>query len=103
MANKQPASSLEPYLDHMVLLVPHTVLASLPAWLTDNFTVLTGGRHASGATENKLVVFPDGTYFEIIAFLSDDPPSSSSSSWAKRKPGQFIDWACSADSTGMLA
>ena len=58
-----------PILDHIVILVPHETLTNLPPWLTDAFTVLEGGRHADGVTENKLILLQDGVYFELIAFV----------------------------------
>src|SRR5581483_146322 len=34
------------------------------------FTVIGGGAHADGPTENALIPFPDGSYLELIAFRS---------------------------------
>lgn len=85
----------QPVLDHVVILVSSRVLANLPSWLTDSLTVLTGGTHADGVTENKLVVFEDGVYLELIAFVDGvDPEKRRSHRWGQRAEGQIIDWAC---------
>ncbi|TVY52110.1 hypothetical protein LSUE1_G010379, partial [Lachnellula suecica] len=49
-----------------------------------------GGRHADNATENKLICFADGSYIELIAFLSSPPPSNH---WWGLKPYGIIDFA----------
>ncbi len=81
-------------LDHVVVLVPHQVLAELPAWLAGALTVVPGGSHAGGQTENKLVLFADGTYIELIAFVGGlDPERRRSHRWGARPEGRIIDWA----------
>lgn len=60
-------------LDHIIVLVPYATLRSPPAWITENFTLAPGGRHADGKTENRLICFQDGSYLELIAFVGDDP------------------------------
>ena len=60
-------------LDHVILLLPYQDLLNPPSWLTSNFIVSPGGLHADGKTENRLVLFEDGTYLELIAFINDDP------------------------------
>lgn len=59
-------------LDHVVLLLPYKDVTHPPAWITDNFIVSPGGVHADGKTENRLILFQDGTYLELIAFVDDD-------------------------------
>lgn len=87
---------MAPVLDHIVLLVPDRKLKSLPGWLTDAFTVLDGGAHAGGQTENKLIVFENGVYIEIIAFVEGlDPEKRKAHRWGARPEGQIIDWALS--------
>lgn len=87
--SKHPAA----ILDHIVILVPHPTLLNLPQWLTSAFTVLTGGRHADGVTENKLVVLSDGVYLELIAFVPGREADRASHRWGARKEGRIIDWA----------
>jgi len=87
---------MHPALDHIVLLVPNETLANLPAWITDAFTVLDGGAHAGGETENKLIVFQDGSYIELISFVRDlDPEKRARHRWGGRPDGHMIDWALS--------
>ncbi|GAA5841065.1 hypothetical protein JCM9279_000528 [Rhodotorula babjevae] len=92
-----------PALDHIIILVPHHLLANLPPSLTSAFTVTRGGKHADGLTENKLVILRDGSYLELIAFVP--PPSSSSTStsardehWWGRKLAGIIDYALTSPS-----
>lgn len=97
------ASSPVPILDHIVLLVPHDRLVSLPAWVTDAFTVLTGGRHADGVTENKLILFQDGVYIEIIAFVPGKEEERKSHKWGSRLEGHIVDWATTLRGSSPLA
>lgn len=47
-------------LDHLILLVPSLDNPAL-AFLSDaGFSLLPGGAHADGLTENVLIVLPDG-------------------------------------------
>lgn len=82
-----------PILDHIVILVPHETLTNLPHWLTDAFTVLEGGRHADGVTENKLILLRDGVYFELIAFVPGKEEERKSHRWGARRSGHIVDWA----------
>ncbi|KUI55583.1 hypothetical protein VP1G_02959 [Cytospora mali] len=82
-----------PILDHIVLLLPHETLVNLPSWLTDSFTVLEGGRHAGGVTENKLILFQDGVYLELIAFVPGKDEGRESHNWGHRREGHIVDWA----------
>lgn len=86
-----------PILDHIVILVPHSTLLNLPSWLTEAFTVLQGGRHAGGVTENKLILFKDGVYLELIAFIPGQDDGRKSHNWGQRREGHIIDWANSLD------
>ncbi|KAI0145229.1 glyoxalase-like domain-containing protein [Xylariaceae sp. FL1272] len=79
------------YLDHVVVLIPYDMLINPPAWITDNFTLSPGGRHAGNETENKLVLFQDGTYLEFIAFINDDPQKRKGHWWDK--PYGVVDFA----------
>lgn len=82
-----------PILDHIVILVPYETLTNLPTWLTDAFTVLEGGRHADGVTENKLILLQDGVYFELIAFVPGKEEERTSHRWGARRSGHIVDWA----------
>jgi hypothetical protein len=85
-----------PVLDHVVVVVPAAFLAMPPSWLTNEFTVLPGGRHTGGLTENRLVVFSDGTYIELIAFAADaDPERRRSHFWGRKEDGTVADFALS--------
>ena len=83
-----------PLLDHIVILVPPEILASPPPWLTQNFNIITGGRHTNGISENKLIVLQDGVYIEMIAFIKgtsrDDRMKHR---WGRCEEGMVIDWA----------
>ncbi|KAF3926947.1 hypothetical protein ABW20_dc0107287 [Dactylellina cionopaga] len=79
-------------LDHIIVLLPHSELLDPPKWLTDNFNVTNGGKHADGKTENKLIILQDGTYIELISFI-DDLPENREGHWWGKKPYGIVDWA----------
>ncbi|KAF2720046.1 hypothetical protein K431DRAFT_286198 [Polychaeton citri CBS 116435] len=83
--------SLEFQADHFVLLLPYKDIVDPPNWVTENFRVSPGGRHVDGRTENKLVIFSDGTYLELIAFVEDDPQKRNGHWWDK--PFGIVDFA----------
>ncbi|KAK2041451.1 glyoxalase [Colletotrichum somersetense] len=96
MASSVDQASNAPLLDHIVILVPHQILASLPSWISSEFTILTGGRHADGLTENKLVIFADGTYLELISFVEGlSQEERLKHKWGPKPDGTVIDWAYS--------
>lgn len=78
-------------LDHVVIHV-----ADLDAAIADyaslGFNVQRGGTHADGATHNALIVFADGSYIELIAFLDSGAPHRWAE-WARRGREGFIDFA----------
>ena len=78
-------------IDHVILLLPYDYLENPPDWLTKNFTISPGGVHADGKTENRLVLFRDGTYLELIAFVNDDPAKRKGHWWDK--PYGVVDYA----------
>lgn len=87
-------SNLQPILDHVVILVPSQVLENLPLWLVNHLAVLPGGQHADGLTKNKLIIFEDGVYIELIAFVDGiDPERRNGHRWGRRSEGQIVDWA----------
>jgi hypothetical protein len=81
-----------PHLDHIIVLLPHASILSPPSWLTSHFTITPGGRHADNATENKLIIFRDGSYIELISFINDDPALRKGHWWGKKEYG-IIDFA----------
>lgn len=83
-------------LDHVVILLPYSYLASPPSWLIENFTLSPGGRHTDNKTENRLILFPDGTYIELISFIHDDPKKREGHRW--NKPYGIIDYALTTKS-----
>ncbi|KAL9054700.1 MAG: hypothetical protein Q9162_003980 [Coniocarpon cinnabarinum] len=62
--------SAHPQLDHIIIRVPSSFIQNPPPWLKAAFTIAPGGRHGDGKTENRLIVFADGTYLELVAFTS---------------------------------
>ena len=85
-------------IDHIVLLLSYADLQSPPPWITNHFTVTPGGVHADGRTENKLIVFQDGTYIELIAFINDDPTRKAGHIWGNKETG-LIDFALTSPAT----
>ncbi|KAL4952170.1 hypothetical protein BDW69DRAFT_168339 [Aspergillus filifer] len=75
--------SQQSYIDHRLLQFSNEQFDPLPPWITDNFTVIEGGVHTGGLSQNKLIVFRDGTYLELYNWITkpDD--------WRNRLPGDF--------------
>ncbi|KAF7551157.1 hypothetical protein G7Z17_g5225 [Cylindrodendrum hubeiense] len=87
-------SSPRPIIDHIVILVSYDSLFETPKRLENALTVIHGGEHADGLTVNKLVILPDGTYLEFIAFNKGiDPDRRRSHRWGSLEEGRIIDWA----------
>ncbi|KAK7464143.1 hypothetical protein VKT23_006308 [Stygiomarasmius scandens] len=71
-------------------------------------SVLPGGQHADGLTENALIILADGIYLELISFIHPPefygPPQSPERQrrdnhwWAHKTPG-WIDFVFSINST----
>ncbi|HEY0069588.1 MAG TPA: VOC family protein [Chloroflexia bacterium] len=59
-------------LDHIVILVDDLDLASRD-YADLGFSVVVGGKHADGLTQNALIAFEDGSYLELLNFLSPPP------------------------------
>ncbi|KAK3060407.1 hypothetical protein LTS18_008599, partial [Coniosporium uncinatum] len=85
-------STALPLLDHTIILIPYAHLLHPPPWLTQHFTITPGGTHADGKTANSLILFKDGSYIELIAFVDDDPECKDGHWWGNRKEG-VIDFA----------
>lgn len=84
----------ESVFDHVILLIPHSQLVAPPPWLSDSFTILDGGVHEGGMTENKLIIFEDGLYVELIAFADGlNPQHRAMHPWGKQPDGHIIHWA----------
>ena len=85
-------------LDHLVILVPD-LDAAIADYRQLGFTVQPGGTHADGGTHNALVVFADGAYLELIAFLRPDPGHRWGAFAARGHQG-FVDFALLPPSVG---
>jgi catechol 2,3-dioxygenase-like lactoylglutathione lyase family enzyme len=59
-------------LDHVVIAVNDLEQATAD-YRELGFTVIYGGKHASGTTHNALVCFRDGTYLELLAPTGEPP------------------------------
>ena len=59
-------------LDHLVIAV-NDLERAVADYRLLGFTVFSGGVHHGGVSHNALVVFADGAYFELIAYLRPDP------------------------------
>jgi catechol 2,3-dioxygenase-like lactoylglutathione lyase family enzyme len=79
-------------IDHIVIAV-RDLDRAVADYTTAGFTVTPGGEHSNGVTHNALIVFADGTYFEIIAWKNPDQPDTGP--WRKRlDAGEgFVDYA----------
>lgn len=58
-------------LDHIVIAV-HDLQSAIHDYRNLGFTVAPGGEHPGRSTHNALVIFRDGTYFELIAWKGPD-------------------------------
>ncbi|MGC4107683.1 MAG: VOC family protein [Thermomicrobiales bacterium] len=83
-------------LDHLVILVP-SLETAIPDAIAAGFTVVPGGRHASGGTENALIAFADGSYIELIAFIDSSQPSTNPWYGRVATGGGFVDYAILSD------
>ncbi|RGP77276.1 hypothetical protein FLONG3_4791 [Fusarium longipes] len=85
---------MPPILDHIVILVSYQTLQELPKRLENELIVIDGGTHADGRTVNKLVIFSDGVYIELIAFQDGlDPDQRKAHRWGEAKEDTIVDWA----------
>jgi hypothetical protein len=78
-------------LDHAVIAVSDLEHA-VSGYETLGFTVLRGGEHPRRGSVNALIVFQDGTYFELIAFPKPVPGFRWWEVLQKAGPG-FVDFA----------
>lgn len=84
-------------LDHIILLLSPADFRDVPSWLSDNFTIIDGGKHSKGTSQNKLIIFQDGTYLELFSWVDPQSdtvePYADFPSWADKPEGHIIDWA----------
>lgn len=83
-------------IDHIVIAVRELETAN--ADYSDlGFTVVRGGRHSGLNTQNALIAFADGCYFELIAFLA--PPAAGAHWWfeALQRGGGLTDFCVQSD------
>lgn len=59
-------------LDHIVISVGYDIEQAMGHFRALGFTVVYGGVHASGATHNALIWFPDLTFIELLALTGND-------------------------------
>ena len=59
-------------LDHLVIAV-HDLEQAMQSHRERGYRVLVGGKHPGRLSHNALVVFEDGSYFELIAWSADAP------------------------------
>src|SRR5438105_9377448 len=90
-------------LDHVVLVVLDLERA-VADHRTRGFTVILGGVHAGGLTQNALVGFADGSYLELIAFVDVDR-ARGKHSWAPvaERGGGWADFALLSNDLGQDA
>ncbi len=85
-------------LDHLVILA-RDLDAAVHDYQRLGFQVTPGGTHADGLTRNALIVFADGTYLELIAFV--DPDDARDNVWGWRRllagGGGLIDYCLASD------
>lgn len=72
MSAGTPAQALALPLDHVVIAV-NDLGATIADYQALGFNVLRGGDHPGRPTHNALVVFADGSYFELIAWREPAP------------------------------
>ena len=81
-------------LDHIVILVPHSVLLQLSDRLKGSFIIAPGGNHDNGITTNQLILLEDGVYLEFIAFFDTvSPDARQTHPWGRLKDGSIVDFA----------
>jgi catechol 2,3-dioxygenase-like lactoylglutathione lyase family enzyme len=80
-------------IDHLVIAVKDLDVA-IRNYSALGFTVVRGGRHPIG-THNALIALQDGSYLELIAFLTGAPPHP----WYRRieRGGGLVDYCMQTD------
>lgn len=80
-------------IDHFVVVVPE-LEAAIKSYSELGFTVVRGGKHNIG-THNALIAFADGSYIELIAFLT--PVAGHPWYDAMSKSGGMVDFCAQTD------
>lgn len=78
-------------LDHVVIAF-HDLERAVADWQSQGFTVVRGGRHPGRTSHNALVVFEDGAYVELIAWVEPNPAERWSTMLLKHGEG-LMDFA----------
>ena len=78
-------------LDHIVIAV-HDLDTTIADYAALGFNVLRGGDHPGRTTHNALVVFEDGSYFELIAWKAP-APEERWWQWLQRHGEGIVDFA----------
>jgi hypothetical protein len=84
-------------LDHVVIAVSD-LDAAIADYRALGFTVYPGGVHHGGVSHNALVIFADGSYFELIAYRQAAPDVRWWQVLSKAGEG-FVDFALLPDNT----
>jgi hypothetical protein len=69
------------FLDHIIIAV-RDLERAMQHYREHDFTVNYGGEHASGTTHNALIVFKDGTYFELMALTGKESASEDAADYS---------------------
>lgn len=92
-------------VDHIIILVSPKDFVNVPSWLSDNFTIIEGGTHSKGTSQNKLIIFKDGTYLELFSWTDPQPEGVPAHAdfpgWANKPEGCIIDWALTGEDAGI--
>lgn len=86
-----------------MILVSAATLDSIDDHFKDVFTVSPGGEHANGHTYNKLLLFQDGVYIELIAFKDHvSLEDRKKHPWGQLENNTIVDWAVTLPEEGLL-
>jgi catechol 2,3-dioxygenase-like lactoylglutathione lyase family enzyme len=69
---KMTAAHTSLRLDHLVIAV-HDLDQAMRSYRAQGYNVVVGGKHPGRLSHNALVVFADGSYFELITWSADAP------------------------------